>query len=257
MEQRIELKAKERTEVGGKRPRRLRRQGVIPGVLYGDREGALPLMIARHQQEREVSSLHENQILSLRLGEGKSGRSHLVIVKALQRHYLAGNMLHVDFQGISLHEKLIVTVPVIEVGEPVGVTRDGGILEHVLREIEIKCLPDQIPESIDVDVSSLEIGDSIRVGEIKVEEGVEVLTESEFIAFTLAAPITEEEVEKMEAEAGAEAEAAPAVVGEGEGEEEEEKEERKEEGAKKRGEEAEKAPEAGTKKPEEKGSKGK
>jgi len=251
MERRIELKVKERTEVGGKRPRRMRRQGLIPGVLYGDREGALPLMIERQAQEREVTSLHENQILGLRLGGKKNTSPQLVIVKALQRHYLTGEMLHVDFQGISLTEKLTVTVPLVEAGEPVGVTRDGGILEHVMREVEIKCLPDQIPENIEVDVSSLEIGDSIRVGEIHAGEGVEILTEPEIIAFTLAAPITEEEVEKMEAEAGMEAEAAPAVAGE----EEEEREEGKEEGEKKAAGEAEKAPEDASGKPEEKGGK--
>ncbi len=216
MEQ-VELAAQVREEIGGGRPRRLRREGLIPAVLYGGKDGNIVLSVDREYLEKKAGPLHENQVLQLRIEGAKKEKNRPVIVKEIQMDHLAGIILHIDFQSIALDEKLTATVPVVEVGEAIGATRDGGILEHVHREIEIRCLPTQIPENIEVDVSSLEIGGSIRVGEIELEEGVEILTDPEVSLFIVSAPITEEEEKAAEEE-------EEAAEAEGE-------EEKKEEGA--------------------------
>ncbi len=220
----VELKVKKRPQVGGRRPRSLRRSGQIPAVVYGGKQGSVPLSIDRIYLEKQVGPLYENQLISLQV-EGEDRKdSWVAIVKELQADHLKGGLLHVDFKEVALSEKLTATVPVEAVKEPIGVTRDGGILEHVLREIEVRCLPTQIPERIPVDVSSLAIGDSFRVSDIELEEGVEVLTDPEVIIFTVAAPRVEEEVVEEEgeaAEAAAEGEAGEDKKVEGGGEKEE------------------------------------
>ena len=113
-----------------------------------------------------------------------------------------------------MDEKLTATVPVIDTGEAIGVTRDGGVLEQVLHEIEVECLPADIPERIEVDVSELEIGNSIQVESIDLGPSIEILTEPELSVFTVSAPMSEEELEEMEAAAARPAEAGPSVIGE-------------------------------------------
>jgi len=211
----LEITVKERSQVGGNHPRRLRGRGFIPAVFYGGGEKPIPLALEQARLKKETGALHENQIVSLQIeGEGKA-RTRSAIVKDIQFDHISGKLLHIDFQQISLDEKLTATVAVEAVGEPIGVTRDGGILEHILREIEIRCLPADIPETIEVDVSALEIGDTIHVENIRLAEGIEILTEPDLSIFTIAAPISEEEAEALEAAGAAEeAEAAEAEAGE-------------------------------------------
>jgi len=196
----VELKVKKRSRVGGRRPRSLRRSGQIPAVVYGGKKGAISLSIDRVYLEKQVGTLYENQLVSLQVDEAGGKEPWVAIVKELQADHLKGGLLHVDFKEVALSEKLTATVPVTAVKEAIGVTRDGGILEHVLREIEVRCLPTQIPERLPVDVSSLAIGDSFRVRDIEMEEGVEVLTDPEVIIFTVAAPRVEEAEEEKEEE---------------------------------------------------------
>lgn len=215
----VELKVKIRSGVGGRRPRSLRRAGQIPAVVYGGQGESVPLSIDRIYLEKQVGVIHENQLISLQV-EGAGVR--VAIVNELQTDHLKGGLLHIDFKEVTLGEKLTTTVPVTAEKEAIGVTRDGGILEHVLREIEITCLPTQIPERIPVDVSSLAIGDSLQVGDIELEEGVEALTDPEVIIFTVAAPRVEEEEEEEEAvEAAEEGEAGEEAAAEGAEEKEE------------------------------------
>ncbi len=197
----ITIPAQERSGIGGNHPRRLRRKGLIPAVLYGGGEETISLALDQARIKKESGTLHENQIVALEIEGAGDARPRSAIVKDIQIDYISGAFLHIDFQQISLDEKLNATVSVEAVGDPIGVTRDGGILEHTLREVEIRCLPADIPEAIEVDVSTLEIGDSIHVGDIRFGEGIEVLTEPEFSVFTIAAPISEEEAEALEAAA--------------------------------------------------------
>jgi len=126
--------------------------------------------------------------------------------------YLAGAILHIDFQQIALDEKLTATVPIISIGDAIGTTRDGGILEHILREVDIECLPADLPESIEIDVSELTVGATIHISDIPAIDGVEILTDPTLSIFALAAPITEAEAEPEEAE-----EEEVAAEGDGEG----------------------------------------
>jgi large subunit ribosomal protein L25 len=200
----LTLTVQERSQVGGNHPRRLRGRGLIPAVLYGGGEAAVSLALDGVRMKKEAGFLHENQIVALEIEGGGDARPRPAIVKDIQVDHISGALLHIDFQQISLDEKLTATVAVKAVGEPIGVTRDGGILEHILREIEIHCLPGDIPEAVEVGVSALEIGDTIHVGDIRLAEGIEILTEPDIGIFTVAAPISEEEAEALEAAAAPE-----------------------------------------------------
>ena len=210
----VEVIAQERTEVGGNSPRRLRRAGLVPAIIYGVKKGSTPLSIDLVRLEKKVGQIHENQIMKVKMSGGDKERLRPRIIKEIQFNHLTGDVLHVDFQEIVMDEKLVATVPVAEVGEAIGVTRDGGVLEQVLHEIEIECLPADIPENIKVDVSDLEIGKSIMVEDIDLGDKIKILTEPELSVFTVAAPMTEEELEELEAAAAGPAEAAPTVIGE-------------------------------------------
>ena len=131
-----------------------------------------------------------------------------------------GELLHADFFEVSLTEEVEVTVHVTLIGEPIGVRRDGGILQYLLREIEVECLPDKIPGHIEVDVSNLEIGQSIRVGDLKLGEGITVLTNPDEVIINIVAPAVEE-VAPVEVAAAPEIK-EPEVIKKGKKEEEEE-----------------------------------
>ncbi len=226
----IELKIAPRTAVGGKRPSRLRRRGQIPGIVYGGEGGAFTVSVERKYLEQEIGGINENQILSLLVADQKKPR--LAIVKEIQRNHLTDAVIHIDFEEISLTEKLTADVPILRLGEAAGV-RDGGILEQVVREISVRCLPAELPEKIEVDVSALKIGDSVQVKDVKFAPGIEVLSDPSLIIFTVSVPKAEEEAAPAEAEA-----AAPEVIGEAKEGEEGAAEGEKPEGAAAKGKEA-------------------
>jgi len=202
MSENLQMSVQARPAVGGSAPRRLRREGLVPGVVYGGGEDSLAVSVPR--EVVETAGLHDSQLLDLAI-EGAAPT--LVIVKDIQIHYLTHDIIHVDFQRISRDEKLVAPVSVVEAGEPVGVTRDGGILAHLLREIELRCLPSDLPEEIVVDVSALEIGDSIHAGELELPAEVELVTDPEQAIFTVTtsrAALAEEEEEEAAEEGEAE-----------------------------------------------------
>src|SRR6185436_11682917 len=181
-------------------------------------------------QELIHHSVSENLLLDLSVQEDTRPK-RLVLVQAIQHHPLSGAFLHVDLHEVAENEKVTVMVPVETVGEAAGVKTEGGVLEHVLFKIKVRALPKDLPEQIEVDVSHLQIGQSIHLGEIKAPAGVEILGDKGISVISVAAPITE-------AQEAAEAEAAAAATP---GEVEMIKE-KKEEGAPAAGE---KAPAAG------------
>ena len=205
MEQ-IPLEAKVRTQTGKGAVRKLRRQGRIPAILYGGEGGSVPLEV----EEREFETLRaaaagQNVITNLKL-DGKSGES-VALVKDIQHHPVTERILHIDFCRISLKEKLTVAVPIAVVGESDGV-KQGGIVEHLLWEVDVECLPTQIPEKIEVDITTLNIGDTIHIRDLKEEEGIKILTDAEKTVLSVVPPaVVKEEVVEEEA-------AEPEVVGE-------------------------------------------
>jgi large subunit ribosomal protein L25 len=190
----VELKASVRSQTGKKGAKECRKQGLLPGVFYGRGDQPTPVAVNPKELDR-VLHTHAggNAIIRLTL-EGRDSEPVTVVVKELQVESIKGTMRHVDFCKISLDQEIRTTVPFKVMGESPGV-KSGGILEHTLWELEIECLPLNIPDYIEVDVSGLNIGDSVAVSDLKVPEGITVLTDESVSVFSIAAPRVEEVVE--------------------------------------------------------------
>lgn len=232
----VVLTAQARPAQGKGAARKIRQGGNIPGVLYGPE--VKPLNISLNPAELAAMIRREkrtNMLIDLNVGEEKKARK--VIIRELQRDPITGAYEHVDFYQVSMKKKLHLAVHVHLAGIASGVKNSGGILEHVTREIEIACLPSDIPERVEVDVSALEIGDSVHVRDLKIEK-VDILTDLHQTIATVVPP-TIIKVETPVAAVAAEGEAAEgAAPAEGEA---------KAEGAE--GAEGKKPAEAGGKKP--------
>ncbi|WP_027339789.1 50S ribosomal protein L25 [Halonatronum saccharophilum] len=210
--ERLKLKASLREQKGKGAAKRLRRKGLVPGVLYGlDRE-PVNLTVNAKELGQVVGG---NAIIDLEVAEKEN---QPVMVKELQREPVRKDILHVDLYRIDLNETVVVSVPVELVGQAAG-TREGGILEQILREVEIETLPTNIPEKLEADVTELEVGKSLSVSEITVEEGVTILTDASDTIATVVIP-TELDLETDEEEEVTE----PEVIGEDPEEEEGEEE---------------------------------
>jgi large subunit ribosomal protein L25 len=202
-----ELTVMAREGVGKSVARRLRRSGKTPGILYG---GPSPVNIA--VDPREVFRIihgHEGSTQLLRVTFAGSKDSRMVILRDLQLDPVSEDLVHVDLQEVNMDKPIQVTVALHHVGEPIGVRDTQGILEMVLREIQVSCLPANIPEDIKADVSNLAIGDVLTVGELVVPDGVRVLTDKAQAVATVAPPAAEEVAAPVAAVVGAVA-AAPA-----------------------------------------------
>jgi len=216
--QRVELEVKPR-DLGEKDKVRnlgeLRREGWIPGTLYGHGD-AVSISVNLRTLEKAVHSSKAG--LNSLFNVTAPGEKTLAVIKEVQRHYLRQTAIHIDFQRISLKEKLEVAVPTHPTGESPGVKNSGGVLEHITREIRVRCLPDDIPASIDVDVTVLELGDGIKVKDLKPINGVEFLTLPETIVVNVVAPKVEAVATPAEGAAATGAE--PEVITKGKKDEE-------------------------------------
>ncbi|MEA3509063.1 MAG: 50S ribosomal protein L25 [candidate division NC10 bacterium] len=209
----VDLKVERRTGTGKGVARELRRRGQIPAILYGEGE-PIPLTADPKVLLRAlVTEAGENVILNLTIVDGKDF-TRKAMVKEVQVDPVTGKPLHADFLAISMERPIEVEVPVEVAGVPEGVKEKGGILDQILREIRVRCLPVAIPDRIGLDVSSLDIGDVLHVSDLPIPEGVELLTDREQAVVTVTAPV----VEEVAAPVGEEAAAVP--VGEEEPSEE-------------------------------------
>ena len=199
------LKAQVRTETGKRVAKDLRNQGLVPANVYKGSKGAVSLQVIK-KDLREVLSTKagENVIITLKISGATDAQDKTVLIKEIQREPIMDEILHVDFGEISLTEMLKVNVPLVSKGESVGVKVDDGVLEHIMWELQVECLPTNIPEKIDVDVSDMKIGDSIFVKNIVAPEGVKILNDGELIAVSVKAKKAEAPKEELAAE-GAEA----------------------------------------------------
>lgn len=168
----IEVTAVPRSEQGTGASRRLRRTGKVPGVLYGGDQAAQPIELEHKSLLRhlKLESFHAS-ILSMSL-EGKKER---VLLRDVQMHPWKPQVLHVDFQRVAANQKIHMNVPLHFINAEVapGVKLGGGTVSHVLNEIDVSCLPDDLPEYIEVDLSALELGDSVHLEDLKMPKGVE------------------------------------------------------------------------------------
>lgn len=181
--ERVTLGVEKREKSGKGGARSLRRSGVIPAILYKG-GNSLPVQLSGKELSRFISkTAGEQVIVNLQFSDD----TKQAIVKDYQIDPVMGNLLHVDFQEISATEAIRVMVHVVIKGEAVGVKRDKGVLQHGLREIEIECLPDKIPGHIDVDVTNLGLGQSIHVSDLKLGEGIKVLTDPDEVLATVIA----------------------------------------------------------------------
>lgn len=196
------LDAEIREEIGKGKTKGLRDKGFIPAVIYADGKDALALKLS-HRQLVQLVHQHriEGVIINLNIKDDKKHKSRPCLIKEIQHDPVHGEIVHVDFNQISLTKEIKVNIPITAKGEAVGVKLEGGSLEHVLWEIEVECLPVNIPKGIEVDVSLLKLGESIHVGDIVVPSGVKILNDPGAIVISVAAPMKEEvPVEAVEGE---------------------------------------------------------
>ena len=200
------LKGARRSGIGKGVARKLRQSGTIPAVYYGRGEEPIPLAVALKELEEVIEKAEgSNVIVDLKVdGDGAGDRKALI--REIQRDPVGGHILHLDLQHISLTETITVEVPIVLTGTPIGVKDGGGILEHLLREVEVECLPTDIPSRLEIDVTALNIGDSLHVSDLKAER-VTILTEGERpIAAVVPPTVLEEAKPAEEVEAAAEPE---------------------------------------------------
>ncbi len=210
----LQLICEIRTQVGKGAARKLRAAGKLPAILYG--AGIEPVILTADYLELKKAlkgRSAENVIFDLRIDSGKGGQSKKVMIKEIQRDPVKRNYLHVDLYEISMKKELEVDIPVNLVNTPVGVSQ-GGILQHVQREVRVACMPDDLVDKIDVDVAGLEIGQALHVGDISFPPGLKPLDDEGLTIVTVVAPTAAAEVEEVEEE-----EAEEEKVEETEGEE--------------------------------------
>ena len=215
--QKVEMTANARKETGKGNARKLRREGKIPGVIYGPSRDPQPLTV---DPARVRENLGKNAIVELTIVDGEEElETETAMIKDYQKHVIKDTLLHVDFQAISMDEPISVTVPTKITGTSVGV-KEGGVLQQLMREVEIECLPGDIPEFLEVEITELDVGDSFQISDLEPGEEIEILHEADDVLVTVVPPseeVTEEEETLVDVET-----LEPEVIGEEEEEVEEE-----------------------------------
>ena len=209
--ERVKLPVTERTRLGSSESRRLRRQGLVPGVLYGRAEPVAICIGERDLRTALTTAGGSHAVLDVAID---GGSEHSAILKEYQRDKVRGTITHVDLQEIRLDQVIHSAVAVTLVGEPVGV-KEGGVLTQVVNEVHVEGLPLEIPQHLDVDVSGMHIGDSFRLAELQVPDTITLLDDLEttvLATVTMPTRVEEPEVEAVEGEEGVEGEAAEAAA---------------------------------------------
>jgi large subunit ribosomal protein L25 len=205
--ERVKLVVSQRSQLGSAESRRLRRQGLIPGILYGQSE-PVPIAVGdRELRAALTTSAGSHAVLDVAID---GGSAHSAILKDFQRDKVRGTITHIDLQEVRLDQPIQTSVAVTLVGDPVGV-REGGVLNQVTNEVAVEALPLEVPQHLEADVSELGIGDTLRLSQIAVPDGVRLLDdpdETVLASVQLAREeVVEEPEEGEEAEEGAEPEA--------------------------------------------------
>jgi large subunit ribosomal protein L25 len=208
---RVLLEAEVRSKTGKEIARKLRAAGRIPAILYGRGIDPIPLSVEAEAFESTLlTGAGANVLLDLVIHENGATHSEIAMVQEMQRDVLRRRIIHVDLHKINLTEKIHARIPVALRGEARG-AKEGGILQHLLREVEVECLPAELPEHFDLDVSSLVVGHSLHVSDLHVPEGITLLTSPEETIVAIVAPAVAVEEEAAAAPAAEAAE--PELVG--------------------------------------------
>jgi large subunit ribosomal protein L25 len=205
MAKQVKISARARTRIGGSVANQLKREGLVPAVIYGGKEDSLPLQVGARDITNVLShALSENILVELEIENGGKTVNRMALIQEVQHATLSGSIVHVDFHAVNMDEELHTSVPIEPRGEPIGVKSFGGILEQSLRSLDIECLPKDLPEVLYIDVSGLNIGDSIHVRHIMLPDGVKAMEDADLTVFLVAAPAV------VEAPAAVDAAATPA-----------------------------------------------
>ena len=210
------LVAESREKKGKQAAKQLRRNGLIPGILYGP--GEKPSMLSINQKELLIllHSFGRNAIVNLRLASNKRKKIKAFFYE-IQHDPISGDIIHIDLKHIDLNQKIHLSVPVYLEGVPEGVRNEGGILEHLMHKIEIFCIPADIPERITIDVTNLHLGDAVHVSDIEAAN-FEILSDMSSTLVHIVTPkvitVEEEEIPEEELEEEVEGPAEPEVIGE-------------------------------------------
>src|SRR5258708_26005657 len=192
MAKQVKLAAERRETTGRSAMRKLKQRGIIPVIVYGGKDKPQPLQVSRRDVSVMLSHASgENILVELEIAGEKSSR--MAMIQEIQHSPVGGDVLHVDFHAVSMDEKIEADVPLEATGIANGVKNFGGLLEQSLRVLAVECLPRDLPDKITVDVSALNIGDSIHVRDIKLPDGVTAKTPVDLTAFSVLAPAVEEE----------------------------------------------------------------
>lgn len=214
--ERVNLEAKVRAGTGTGQAKKLRRAGQVPAVIYGRGIDATTVIVdAKALRGALHTTAGMNVLIDLTVGDGAQA-ARTVMIKDVQRDIFRRDIIHVDFTTVNLTETVEAHVPIVFKGTPKGVTDDGGVFEAHLREVVVECLPTQIPERIEFDISDLPLGKSVHVSDLVLPGDVTLVSEPEEVVATVVAPrVIEEEVPAAAPEAAAAAAAAPEGAAEG------------------------------------------
>jgi large subunit ribosomal protein L25 len=208
MAQQVKLKAEKRTVVGRNAIKKIKAQGLVPGVIYGSQAEPIALQVEGRALTNVLAhALSEHVLVELEIADGSQSTNRLALIQEVQHHPLRPELLHVDFHAVSATEKITSEVPIEAVGDALGVRTFGGLLEHSLRTLEVECFPQDLPEIVRIDVTNLNIGESLHVRDIPLPSGVESLTPADLTVVSVVASRVGEEVTET-----AETPAAPEVI---------------------------------------------
>lgn len=194
MAKQVKLSARPRIDSGRRGSKQVRARGNVPAVMYGSNTSPMNLEVSRKEIEALLAhSVGENILVELEIEENGKKTNRLSLMQEVQHHALRSEVLHVDFHAVSMTELITAEVVIEPVGEADGVKNFGGLLEQSVRSLSIRCLPQNLPEVLQVDVSALKIGDSIHVRDLSLPEGVESLDDADLTVFIVAEPRIAEE----------------------------------------------------------------
>jgi large subunit ribosomal protein L25 len=178
------LQAQKRDDTGKGVARKLRAAGRVPGVLYGHGLDPVPLSVDSREMFHVLhGGAGGNALVDLVV----EGEDHLAMAREIQRDHIHNTLIHIDFLAVSRTEKITVNVPVIEIGEAAGV-KEGGVVEHHLREVSAECFPQDVPEHIEIDITDIELGGMVHVGDLVAPKGVTILTSLEDAVLSIITP---------------------------------------------------------------------
>jgi large subunit ribosomal protein L25 len=205
MAKQVKLTARSRSESGRNAVKSVRARGSVPAVIYGHRTAPANLEVSHRELEVLLShAVGENILVDLEIQDGSKTSNQLSLIQEVQRHTLRPQILHVDFQAVSMTEEISADITIEPFGEADGVKNFGGLLEQSIRSLAIRCLPQDLPEIIKVDVSAMKIGDSIHVRDLPLPKGVEADADADLTVFIVAEPAVATEATAKEGAAGPE-----------------------------------------------------